>query len=462
MTLLLLVLLGCAASPSPPPVTAAAVDAPAPDPLLTQLLAGEGDQSFAMLTALCTDVGHRLAGGTGLAAAVTWASAELLADGHPTWTEEVMVPVWIRGTARLTLLAPVERDLGVLALGGSIGTTKMKGGAVEAPLVVVGGLEDLSERARGNIVLYDQPMSAAVPAIEQYAIAVRPRGAGASHAASFGAVGALVRSVTARSLYTPHTGAMHYSADHPQIPVAAITPEDASWLHRLYDQGVPLRVRLELGSHTAPDAVSHNVLAEVRGSTLPDEVVVIGAHLDSWDVGQGAHDDGAGVVEVMEALRRIRALPRPPQRTIRVVLFTNEENGLRGGIDYLARHGGDEHVAAIESDLGGGRPLGFSASGASAQMAWLQAAAAPLGLPVSEGGGGADIGPLEKVGVLRIGLRPDDSHYFDVHHTQADTLDKVDPVALSQAAGAVAGLAWLLAEAPAAPARVIPVEGGAP
>jgi carboxypeptidase Q len=449
---------GCAprgGAPAP-----AAVDAPetAVDPLLAALHAGEGDQSFALLAELCDDVGHRLAGSPGLAAAVDWAAARLAAAGHPTWTEAVMVPVWVRGEARLQLLAPVARELGVLALGGSVGTLDRPGGAVEAPLVVFPSLDAIDARARDHLVLVDQPMSDALPAIEQYARAVRPRGYGASVAASFGAVGYLVRSVTARSLYTPHTGALRYDPDWPAIPAAAVTTEDAGWLHRLQARGVPLRARLVLGAHTLPDAPSHNVLAEVRGARLPDEIVLIGAHLDSWDLGQGAHDDGAGVVEVMEALRRIRALPRPPARTVRAVLFTNEENGLRGGLDYRDRHGGERHVAAIESDLGGGRPLGFSATGSPEQMAWLQASGAPLGLPITAGGGGADIGPLGEVGVLRIGLRPDDSHYFDVHHTWADTLDKVDPVALSEASGALAGLAWLLAEAPGAPPQVVPAE----
>ena len=268
---------------------------------------------------------------------------------------------------------------------------------------------------------------------------------GASKAASFGAIAMLTRSVTARSLYTPHTGALHYDDAQPKIPAAAITVEDADQLSRLVDRGVPVRLRLTLSGHVEPDALSHNILAEIPGSEHPEQIVLIGAHLDSWDVGQGAHDDGAGVTHVIEAMRQIAALGIPPQRTIRAVLFTNEENGLAGGKAYAAAHAGEIHVAAVESDLGGGRPLQWRASGTSEQLAWLSVAAGPLGMPVGEGGGGADISPLAPTGTLLIGLSPDDSHYFDVHHTHADTLDKVDPVALAEGVAAMAGLAWQLA-----------------
>ena len=257
-------------------------------------------------------------------------------------------------------------------------------------------------------------------------------------------MGVLVRSVTTRSLRSPHTGATYYAEGVPKIPAAAVSTEDADRLTRELARG-PVRVRLELASATAPDAPSANVVAEIPGRTLPQEVVLIGAHIDSWDVGQGAHDDGAGVIEVMEAMRLLVAQGQAPKRTIRAVLFTNEENGLRGGLGYAAAHGAEVHVAAIETDLGGGRPEAWSATGTPAQIALLREAASGTGVPVEEGGGGADIGPLKEKGVMVVGLVPDHRAYFDVHHTEADTVDKVDPAAMAEATGALAALAWRLA-----------------
>jgi Zn-dependent M28 family amino/carboxypeptidase len=232
----------------------------------------------------------------------------------------------------------------------------------------------------------------------------------------------------------------------PKIPAAAISTEDADWIDRLSRAGVKVEVELDLGAEQLAEVLSHNVVGELKGGRWPEQIVLVGAHLDSWDVGQGAHDDGAGVVQVLEVLRQIKAMGTPG-RTVRGVLYTNEENGLRGGKAYAQAHAAERHVAAIETDLGGGWPLGWGATGSPAQLAWLRKAAAPLGLPLSEGGGGADIGPLGEQGALLIGLRPDDSRYFDVHHTQADTLDKVDPTALSEGAAALSALVWRLAQA---------------
>jgi Zn-dependent M28 family amino/carboxypeptidase len=300
-------------------------------------------------------------------------------------------------------------------------------------------------------VLFDVPMGDGLPAVERYGDAVAIRVDGASRAAAQGAVAVLVRSVTTRTLYTPHTGGVRYDSEQARIPAAAVSPEDASWMSRLDARGIEVRARLVLGAHAEADAASANVIAEVRGAERPDEIVLIGAHLDSWDVGQGAHDDGSGVVEAMEALRLVRDLGVPPRRTIRAVLFTNEENGMRAAKSYAEAHEGEVHVAAMESDLGAGEPRGFTVMGTPAQVAWLRGALAPLGLPLDEGGGGADVSPLEEQGVLVAGLRTDDSHYFDVHHTRADTLDKVDAAALREGVRAVAAFAWLAANAPDAP-----------
>lgn len=422
----------------------AAIAVPAADPALAGLLAAAraDDRAMTRLSELCDGIGARPAGSVQLERAVAWSAAAFRADGHVNVaTEPVPLDVWVRGEERLRMLTPEARDLAVLAYGNSVGTP-----GIEAPVVVVHGFDDLGPAVAGRIVLYNVPMSEALPSHEQYGNNVGYRYDGASRAAAFGAVAVLVRSVTTRSLYTPHTGAMRYDPPEPRIPAAAITAEDADRIDRLTARGVEVRLKLELGAHTGPDAVSHNVLAEIRGSSAPEEIVLIGAHLDSWDVGTGAQDDGAGVVEVIEALRLIRAQGLAPRRTIRAVLFTNEERGLHGGHAYDAAHGSERHVAAIETDLGAGRPLSWAATATPEARAWLLEAAAPVGLPFSDGeGGGADISPLEARGVPVVGLLPDDSRYFDIHHTDADTIDKIDPSKLKEGVAMIAGLAWQLA-----------------
>jgi hypothetical protein len=206
-------------------------------------------------------------------------------------------------------------------------------------------------------------------------------------------------------------------------------------------------VRLELGAHALSDVISHNVIAEIEGAVRPEEIVVVGGHLDSWDVGHGAHDDGAGLVQAIEAMRLIRRLGLEPRRTIRAVLFTNEENGLRGGRAYADSHAGDRHVAALETDLGGGRPRRWGATGTPEQLAFLARAAAPVGLPVGPGSG-SDIGPLGDHRVLLVGLYPEDGPYFEVHHTHADTFDKIDPGEARAGLAALVGLLWQLANEP--------------
>ncbi len=400
---------------------------------------------FDRLADLCDNIGARLAGSEALEAAVEWSVKQLTEVGaDKVWTEPVMVPHWVRGHESAQMLSPRSQSLNILGLGGTVA------GVVEGDVVVVGAIDDLDEGVEGKIVLFDSPMGDSIPTVHEYGGAVSVRVHGPSAAAAHGAKAVMVRSVTTRSLNTPHTGATVYKEDIPKIPAVAVTTEDSASMARLIRAGTPVRVRIETSGETLEDAPSHNIVGEIRGSKKPREVVLIGAHLDSWDVGQGAHDDGAGVVEVIEALRVIRSLDLQPKRTIRVVLFTNEENGLAGGRAYADAHPPrfrERHIAALESDLGGGAPRFWTAKGTDKQMAWLRGLAAPLGMPVGEGGGGSDIRPLADQGVLQIGFRPDDSHYFDVHHTAADTLDKVDPDALAEATAAIAGLAWQLANA---------------
>jgi hypothetical protein len=260
----------------------------------------------------------------------------------------------------------------------------------------------------------------------------------------------LVRSVTVGSLATPHTGGLKYDAAQPKIPAAAVSVEHAELLSRLSAAGHPIEVSLEMSCETLPDALSHNVVAEIPGGdpALAGEIVLVSGHLDSWDVGQGAQDDGAGVMHAIGAARLIRASGLVPRRTIRVVLWTNEENGTRGGLDYVERYGDEAHALAIESDAGSGRPLAWSAGGTDEQRRWLASIAGPVGLPVEMGGGGVDIRPLmTKRGVLGVGLRNRVDAYFDIHHTHADTIDKIDPMLFNEGLAMVAGLTWVAANA---------------
>ncbi|HUS29342.1 MAG TPA: M20/M25/M40 family metallo-hydrolase [Kofleriaceae bacterium] len=415
--------------------------------------------AYAKLSELTDKVGNRLAGSAALDKAIDWATKTLAADRITVKTEKVMVPHWTRGTEAAAVMSPVSHDLRLLALGGSVATPKP---GLTAPVVVVHDWAELdakAEQVKGAIVVYNVPM----PAYSEqegsgYGKTVAYRTQGASRAAKKGAVAALVRSVTAHSLGTPHTGAMHYDDDAPKIPTAAIAVEDAELIDRLATKG-PVTIWLRLDTATYPDAESANVIGELKGSTNPDEVVVIGAHLDSWDVGQGAHDDGAGVVTMMQALQTLAKLGLHPRRTIRVVLFTNEENGLRGGKTYAEVHAKElpSTVFALEADSGGFPPRGFTVShkdeAAATRMRGRLADITSLlhelgAMTIRQGGGGADISPMGPAGVPQAGLEVDGRTYFDYHHTEADTLDKVKPQDLSDMVAAIAVVAYVVADMP--------------
>jgi carboxypeptidase Q len=414
--------------------------------------------AYSKLAHLTDRIGNRLSGSAALDRAIAWAAQAMKDDGHDVRTEPASVPHWVRGLERASIAAPIERPLVVLGLGGTVPTPK---GGVTAPVVVVRGWEDLdrqAERIKGAIVLYDVEL----PAWDEdkgsgYGEVAQFRSRGPSRAAQRGAVGVLMRSVTAHGLRTPHTGALKYDPAQPRIPAAAVTVEDAQLIARLAAEG-PVTVRMQLESQELPDAPSANVIGELRGREHPDEVVVIGAHIDSWDVGQGAHDDGAGCVEVMQALTVLRKLGLQPRRTIRAVLFTNEENGLRGARAYAEAHQAElaRTVLAVETDSGGFAPRGFTvevkpdrAPRTLARVAQLAALLGRLGpIKVTAGGSGADLIPLIPAGVLGIGLATDGRHYFDYHHTEADTLDKVDPAQLADGVAAIAVLAYVAADLP--------------
>jgi hypothetical protein len=410
-------------------------------------------QAFEKLSWLTDRIGHRLSGSAALDQAIEWSAEQFRLDGvDRVWTEEVMVPHWVRGEESARIVSPAAHRLSILGLGGSVGTPD---GGITADLVVVDGLEALESvgvGARGKIVLFNRKMEKGFGNENGYGVLSRIRARGASAAAKHGAVSMLIRSLGTADYRLPHTGALRYEEDVEKIPAAAVSAEDAMLIARLAASGEPVRVRLEMEARTLPDARSANVLAEIRGRELPDEVVVIGGHLDSWDVGTGAHDDGAGCVVVMETMRLLVKHGLRPRRTIRAILFTNEENGLRGGRDYAERYREQmpNHVAAIESDLGGAPPIGFGITAGEGGMAVMGEIASLLsGVGADQvfaGGGGADISPMKKFGVPQIGQYPDPDSYFDYHHTEADTLDKVDRQALDRNVAAMALMAYMLAD----------------
>jgi carboxypeptidase Q len=422
-------------------------------------LAGNG--AYEKLEALCDGIGHRLSGSPQLDRAILWAASAMRDDGQEgVRIEPVIVPHWVRGRESLVMVAPREEPLVMLGLGGSVGTPPE---GITAEVEVVedeDGLASLGDGARGRIVLFNNAMPPYDPEHGAgYGTAVRFRSNGARLAAELGAVGCLVRSVTATSLRTPHTGAMRYGDAAARIPAAAITTEDAAMIGRLRARGVPVAVTLRMEARTLPPAPSGNVIGELRGRERPAEIVVIGGHIDSWDVGQGAHDDGTGCVMAMEAINVLRRLGLTPRRTIRVVLWTNEENGLAGGRQYAQDHAAElaNHVAAIESDSGGFRPVGLSVECAdparqeiaAAQLRDIVRLLEPLGaMDVETGFSGADVGPMKDAGVVLMGHRVEGSIYFDYHHTPADTLDKVDPGELAQNVAAMATVAYVIADMP--------------
>jgi carboxypeptidase Q len=336
----------------------------------------------------------------------------------------------------------------MLGLGDSVGTPA---DGVQAEVLVVHSFEDLdahASQARGRIVLFNV-------AYTNYGETVRFRSAGASRAARHGAVAMLIRAVGPPGLRTPHTGALQYASDAPKIPAAAISTEDADRLQRIADRGQRASVRLKMEAHFDADVPSANVVGEIRGREKPDEVVVVSGHLDSWDVGAGATDDGGGCVVAWEALRIMKKLNLRPRRTVRVVLWTNEENGGRGGLAYRDAHRAElaKHVLMIESDGGVFRPLGFGFTGSNAAHDTVRTIAtllAGIGADhISPGGGGADIGPSVQDGhIPAMSLEVDGSRYFVIHHTPADTVDKIDPVEMAKCAAAMAVMAYVVADLP--------------
>lgn len=429
-----------------------------------QIAAATSDGAYGLVRSLTTEVGPRLAGSPGDRAAVAWAERKLRELGFDrVWSEPVEVPRWVRGEAAAEIVAPYPQPLAVAALGGSPGT----GGWLEGEVVAaadVAALEALpAEAVRGRIVFLHRRMERR-PEGGSYGAVVANRGKGPAVAAAKGAIATVIRSVGTDDHRLPHTGSARHEGKLPAIPAAALSNPDADLLEAQLAHGGPVRLRLRLDCRDEGTAASANVIGEIAGAERPDEVVLLGAHLDSWDLGTGAEDDGAGVGVVIEAARLAGRVGGPPRRSVRVVLFANEEFGLSGGRAYAARPAGEvaRHVAALESDLGSGRvrALRTRLAPADAPLAGrLAAALAPLGIPVEakEAYGGADIGPLRRLGVPVVDLPPDASTYFDVHHSADDTFDKVSAEGLRHQVAAFATVARLLADLPV-PLAHLPAE----
>ena len=415
-----------------------------------QLIAEAQSSRFAWerLALLGDTFGHRLSGSEALEQAIRWAVGEMKKDGlDNVRTEPVKVPHWVRGQESVEITAPHRSALVMLGLGNSVGTPAE---GVEAELLVVRSFAELDAAGagvRGKIVLFNVPFT-------NYSDTVQYRATGPSRAAGLGAVAMLIRAVGPPGLRTPHTGSLRYADGVPQIPSAAISTEDADRLQRMQNRGTKVRIRLKMEAKFLPDADSANVIGEIRGRERPDEVVVVSGHFDSWDVGTGSTDDGGGCIVTWEALRLMKKLNLQPRRTVRVVLYTNEENGLAGGRAYLERYRSQlaNHVLMLESDSGVFRPTGFGFTGSTTARATLQQIAGLLrGIQADQigpTGGGADIGPSVEAGQLPAMSLEVEGNYFLIHHTPADTIDKIDPADMAKASAAIAVMAYVVADMP--------------
>ncbi len=408
------------------------------------------DVAYRRLEWLSDRIGYRFSGSESLERAIDWALSEMKRDElDKVRPEKVMVPHWVRGEESLEIISPVTRKIAMLGLGNSVGTTP-KG--LSADTIVVRSFEELDSRGetvRGKIVVYNAPFT-------NYEETVPYRISGPSFASKHGAIATIVKSITPHSLQTLHAGSLEYLGDLPKIPAAAITIESAELLQRIQDCGERPHLHLKMSAKLLPDAESANVIAEIEGRERSDEVVLIGGHLDSWDVTPGAHDDGGGCIVSWETIRLLKTLGLRPRRTIRAVLFTNEENGLRGGKGYCETHEAElcNHVLAIESDYGVFRPVGFGLSKKATPQAradFIEIGKLLRGIQadqIAPDGDGVDIGPIMQKGVLGASLDVDSTSYFDIHHTEADTFDKVSPQDLAACVAAMAVMSYVVADMP--------------
>jgi hypothetical protein len=412
---------------------------------------------YNRLVYLCYRIGNRLSGSPALERAIAWSAGEMKAAGlSNVRVIPAKVPHWVRGAESARMLAPVDKPLHMLGLGMSVGTPP---GGITAEVVAVSSFDELArlgrEKVQGRIVLYNQEYRG-------YGLGRPYRSTGPSKAAALGAVATLVRSVTGLNMQIPHTGEMDYDESQPKIPAAAVSPEDAIMMARLSAEG-PVRVHLEMSAHMEPDADSGDVIGEIPGREHPEQVVAIGGHIDSWDVGQGAQDDGASIMACLEAMAIVKKLGLEPRRTIRVVFWVNEENGSRGGAAYRQWVGDQigNHVAAIEMDGGAEAPRGYGAGVTPESLETLRQIAGLLERvgagEIGLGGGGADISPLLRDGVPGLSEETVGTHYFDWHHSEADTLDKVGVEDFRKNIASLAVMSYVLADMPG---RLVSLAGG--
>jgi len=412
--------------------------------------------SYAWLDHLSNQIGGRLSGSEGASKAVEYTKSELEKLGlDKVWLQPVMVPKWVRGAKETGYFMSNDQqhDLHICALGGSVATPE---NGLTGEVIEVQGIEELkslgSEKVKGKIIFYNRPMEPTViQTFESYGGCVDQRYAGAMEAGKLGATGVIVRSMNLRLDKYPHTGSMTYGSlpENQRIPSAAISTIDAEALSSALIKDPSLQLNFKQSCKQYDDVESFNVIGEIRGSEFPNEFIVVGGHLDSWDMGDGSHDDGAGVVQSMEVIRLMKLSENRPKRSIRVILFMNEENGLRGGRKYAqeAKLNQELHIMALESDAGGFTPRGFSFDCSDEEFeqikGWEHLFKPYLIHYFEKGGSGADIGPLKQEGMVLAGLRPDSQRYFDYHHTSIDTFDAVNKRELELGAATMASLVYL-------------------
>ena len=419
-------------------------------------------KAYENLRHLTKNIGARLAGSSGMVKSEQWGLKVMQESGaDKAWMQECMVPHWVRGgkdeaTAdyddqRSRKIKPTKRPLDIIALGNSIGTGKS---GLSAEVMLVNSFDELEKRkeeVKGKIVFYNYKFNDTyINTFHSYRDAGQYRGQGPGRAAKYGAKAVIVRSMSHATDNNPHTGATRYDSAYAKIPAVAIGLRDADWLSEQLQKGF-VSVSIRTNGHFLPDTIGHNIIGELKGTEFPDEIITVGGHLDSWDNCEGAHDDGAGCVQTMEILRAFKAIGHKPKRTIRFVLFANEENGLRGGNKYAdeAKAKNEKHILAIESDAGGFTPRGLGFTGTEEQfqkfLSWKELIA-PYGCnEFVKGGGGADIGPLNRaLKTPMASLNPDTQRYFDIHHSRSDVFEAVNKRELELGAVNMAALIYLV------------------